>query len=233
WNPKQVRFDSRKFGWLGTVSTVTDVLTVFRSTGVRTIQDAKNKELTVGASAAIATNSLQPAIANALLGTKFRIVKGYSGGSDPLTLAMERGEIDGRANSWASWKLLRPNWIAESLLSFLLQFGPKDPDIPGDVPSMSDLVTTPRDKAFVAMLEITQATGRAMFTTPEIPKDRLQVARTAFDDTLADPAFVEQMKKLAFDLRPRRGAEVQAGVDAVMKEKEGLMPELKAILNLN
>jgi tripartite-type tricarboxylate transporter receptor subunit TctC len=233
WSPEQVRFDSRKFGWIGTVSTVTDVLAVFRSTGVRTIQDARNRELTVGASAAIATNSLQPAIANALLGTKFRIVKGYTGGSDPLTLAMERGEIDGRANSWTSWKLLRPQWIAENRLSFLVQFGPRDPDIPGDVPSMADLVTTTRDKAFVSLLDITQHTGRAIFTTPDIPAERLAALRAAFDETMSDPAFSERMSKLEFDLRPQEGVAIQARIEAVMKERDRLIPELKGVLNLN
>jgi tripartite-type tricarboxylate transporter receptor subunit TctC len=233
WSPEQIRFDSRRFGWIGTVSTVTDVLAVFRSTGVRTIRDARNKELTVGASAAIATNSLQPAMANALLGTRFRIVKGYTGGSDPLTLAMERGEIDGRANSWASWKLLRPQWIADNLLSFLVQFGPKEPDIPGDVPSMSDLVTTPRDKAFVSVLEITQHTGRAVFTSPDVPAERLAALRTAFDETMSDPAFIKRMTELAFDLRPQKGVVVQAGIEAVMKERDHLIPELKGLLNLN
>jgi tripartite-type tricarboxylate transporter receptor subunit TctC len=233
WSPEQVRFDSRKFGWIGTVSTVTDVLAVFRSTGVRTIQDAEKKELTVGASAAIATNSLQPAFANALLGTRFRIVKGYTGGSDPLTLAMERGEIDGRANSWASWKLLRPQWIVENRLSFLLQFGPKEPDIPGDVPSMSDLVTTSRDRAFVSTLEITQHTGRAIFTSPEVPAERLAALRTAFDETMSDPAFIKRMTELAFDLRPQKGVMVQAGIESVMKERDHLIPELKGLLNLN
>jgi tripartite-type tricarboxylate transporter receptor subunit TctC len=233
WSPDQVRFDSRKFGWIGTVSTVTDVLTVFRSSGVRTIEDAKTKQLTIGATAAIATNSLQPALANALLGTKFRVVKGYNGGSDPLTLAMERGEIDGRANSWASWKLLRPHWIADNLLSFLLQFGPKDPDMPDGVPSMADLVTTARDKAFVAMLDITQHTGRAIFTTPEVPKERLEALRTAFDNTMIDPAFVEQLTKLAFDLRPQTGTEVQARIERVLNERDDVMPQLKGILNLN
>jgi tripartite-type tricarboxylate transporter receptor subunit TctC len=233
WNPEQMHFDSRKFGWLGTVSTITDVLAVFRSTGVRTIEDAKSKVLTIGATAAIATNSLEPAFANALLGTKFRVVKGYNGGSDPMTLAMERGEIDGRANSWASWKLLRPDWIAENRLSFLLQFGPKDPDIPPGVPSMADLVTTPRDKAFVAMLDLTQETGRAMFTTPDVPPERLEALRRAFDDTMIDPAFVAELKKLAFDYSPRKGTEVQSGIDEVISKRDSVMPQLKTVLNLD
>ena len=233
WNPEQMHFDSRKFGWIGTVSTITDVLAVFRSTGVRSIEDAKSKVLTIGATAAIATNSLEPALANALLGTEFRVVKGYNGGSDPMTLAMERGEIDGRANSWASWKLLRPNWISENLLSFLLQFGPKDPDIPAGVASMAELVTTPRDKAFVAMLDVTQETGRALFTTPDVPPERLEALRRAFDDTMVDPGFVEQLRRLGFDLRPRKGTEVQSSIDEVIEKRDSLMPQLKAVLNLD
>jgi len=233
WSPEKMHFNSRRFGWIGTVSAITDVLAVFRSTGVRTIEDARTKELTVGATAAIATNSLEPALANALLGTRFRIVAGYNGGSDPMTLAMERGEIDGRANSWASWKLLRPDWIAQNLLSFLLQFGPKDPDLPPGVPAMADLVTTPRDKAFVSMLDIVQHTGRAIFTTPDVPSERIETLRSAFDATMADPAFVEQMTKLAFDLRPQKGADVQAAIDEAIKERDSVMPQLKAVLDLN
>ncbi|HEY2532564.1 MAG TPA: hypothetical protein VGJ20_32300 [Xanthobacteraceae bacterium] len=233
WSPEQMRFDSRKFGWLGTVSTITDVLTVFRSSGVQTIADARTKELTIGATAAIATNSLEPALANALLGTKFRILKGYNGGSDPMTLAMGRGEIDGRANSWASWKLLRPNWIAEHLLSFLLQFGPKAPDLPPGVPAMADLATTKRDKDFVSMLGITQYTGRAMFTTPDVPSECLEALRTAFDLTMADPTFAAEMTKLAFDLHPQKGADLQAAIERAMRERDGVMPQLKALLSLD
>ena len=233
WNPEQMHFDSRKFGWLGTMSTITDVLAVFRSSGVQSIADARTKELTIGATAVIATNSLQPALSNALLGTKFRIVKGYNGGSDPMTLAMERGELDGRANSWASWKLLRRSWIEENLLSFLLQFGPRAPDLPPGVPAMADLVTTPRDKAFVSMLDITQYTGRAMFTTPDVPGERLEALRAAFDATMADPAFVAEMTRLSFDLRPQKGAELQAAIERVIQERDGVMPQLKALLNLD
>jgi tripartite-type tricarboxylate transporter receptor subunit TctC len=233
WNREHMRFDSRRFGWLGTVSTITDVLAVFRSSGVQSIADARANELTIGATAVIATNSLQPALANALLGTKFRIVKGYDGGSDPMTLAMERGEIDGRANSWASWKLLRPSWIEQNRLSFLLQFGPKAADLPPDVPAMADLVTTPRDKAFVSMLDITQHIGRAMFTTPDVPGERLAALRAAFDATMADPAFVAEMTRLAFDLRLQKGADLQAAIELVMQQRDTAMPQLKALLNLD
>jgi tripartite-type tricarboxylate transporter receptor subunit TctC len=98
---------------------------------------------------------------------------------------------------------------------------------------MADLVTTPRDKAFVSMLDITQYTGRAMFTTPDVPGERLEALRAAFDATMADPAFVAEMTRLAFDLRPQKGAELQAALERVIRERDGVMPQLKALLNLD
>jgi tripartite-type tricarboxylate transporter receptor subunit TctC len=98
---------------------------------------------------------------------------------------------------------------------------------------MADLVTTPRDKAFISLLDITQNTGRAMFTTPDVPAERLAALRAAFDETMSDPGFIDRMAKLAFDLRPQEGVVVQAGIEGVMKERNRLIPELKGLLNLN
>jgi tripartite-type tricarboxylate transporter receptor subunit TctC len=233
WNPQQVRFESSKFNWVGTIATMTDILAVFKSTGVLTLEDAKRKEVAVGATATIASNSLQPAIANALLGTKFHIVKGYTGGGDALTIAMERHEIEGRTNQWASWKVLRPEWVKEGRLSYLLQFGPKDPDLPPGVPAMSELVSTPRDKAMVALLEVMQRTGRSIFAPPNLPKDRLAVLQAAFDATMQDPAFLAQMQKLGLDVYPRKGTEIQAELDRVMANRDEVVRDLKNTLNLN
>ena len=98
---------------------------------------------------------------------------------------------------------------------------------------MTDLVATPRDKSFVAMLDIVQHTGRAIFTTPDVPRDRLDALRSAFDATMVDPAFVDQMTKLNFDLRPVKGDVVQAGIERVITERDSVMPQLKALLSLD
>jgi tripartite-type tricarboxylate transporter receptor subunit TctC len=233
WNPEQVRFDSRKFSWVGTIATMTDILAVFKSTGVLTLEDAKRKEVAVGATATIASNSLQPAIANALLGTKFRIVKGYTGGGDALQIALERHEIEGRTNQWSSWKVLRPEWVKEGRLSYLLQFGPKDPDLPPGVPAMSELVSTPREKAMVALLEVMQRTGRSVFAPPNIPKDRLAVLQAAFDATMQDPAYLAQMQKVGLDVYPRKGTEIQVELDRVLANRDEVVLDLKKTLSLN
>jgi tripartite-type tricarboxylate transporter receptor subunit TctC len=84
--------------------------------------------------------------------------------------------------------------------------------MPPGVPTMLDL-------------EIIQNTGRAFFMPPDVPAERLEALRKAFDDTMVDPALVEQMKKLAFDLAPRKGVEVQAEIERVM---EGQGPMLRS-----
>ena len=191
-NPSQVRFNSQKFGWIGTVATTTDVLAVFKSTGVNTLEDARQKEVMIGAGGTFALGSLQPAVTNALLGTKFRIVNGYPGG-DNVNLAMERGEIEGRTNQWASWKVMRPAWITENRLSYLVQYGPreKDASLPADVPTLRELVNDPKDKAIVDLLKIAQHIGRSVFAPPDLPPARLATLQTAFDKTMQDSGFIE------------------------------------------
>src|SRR5262249_2776937 len=118
-------------------------------------------------------------------------------------------------------------------LSFLLQFGPKASDLPADVPAMADLVTTARDRAFVSMLDITQHTGRVMFTTPDVPGERLKALRVAFDATMADTAFVAEMTRLRFDRARSGGAVRQAAMGGVMQERDTVGPQWKALLNLD
>jgi hypothetical protein len=89
------------------------VVNSWHATGIRTIQDVMQRELVVGTPATATTSVYYPKAMNALAGTRFKIVSGYSGGND-VNLATERGEVGGRgSNSWASWKSTKPNWLAE------------------------------------------------------------------------------------------------------------------------
>ena len=74
------------------------------SSGIRTLEDLKTKELLVGGTGATADTVQFPKIANAVLGTKMKIIDDYPGGNDGV-LAMERGEVTGRCGwSWSSVK---------------------------------------------------------------------------------------------------------------------------------
>jgi hypothetical protein len=208
-------------------------LAVFKSSGVTTLADAKTREIVIGATGSFALSSLEPALANALLGTRFRIVKGYAGG-DTMNVAMERHEIEGRTNQWASWKVLRPDWIRDRELGYLLQYGPREPELAAEhVPTLGDLVNNPRDKAIVALLEIAQYVGRAAFAPPDVPEGRLAILRNAFDRTMQDADFVDRMRALNLDLHPEPGNEIRDQLVRAMTNRDDVVRDMKAKLKLD
>ena len=110
-------------------------------------------------------------------------------------MALEKGEIQGRAMVWASTKSKRPNWLKQGKLVHLVQIGPnKLPDLPR-VPRFIDLVKSDREKTMVKFLHITGLIGRAVHAPPGVPKDRVQALRRAFDATMKDPGFLAEVKK--------------------------------------
>jgi len=115
-----IKFDARKFFWIGNTTSTPNVTSAWHTSGVTNIEQVKERELIIGAPAGTA-GEVYGAVMNALVGTKFKVVTGYPGGNE-VNLAMERGEIHGRAsNSWASWKSTRPDWVRDKKLIVLVQ----------------------------------------------------------------------------------------------------------------
>jgi tripartite-type tricarboxylate transporter receptor subunit TctC len=232
FKPQSSKFDLRKFDWIGTISTMTDVLAVTKATDVRTIDDAKQREVTIGAGGQFGLSALEPLLTNALLGTKFRVIRGYSGG-DSVDLAMDRNEVQGRTNQWSSWKSTRPDWIRDGRLNYLLQYGPKEPELTGKAPSIGDLVSDPSGKAVVSLLETAQYVGRAVFAPPDIPQDRMDILRRAFDETVRDPDFISRMTALDLDLRPLSGSAVADELTRAFATQSVALSRIKEILGVH
>ena len=115
-----VQFDTRKFFWIGNTISTPVVTVAWYTSGITTLEQVKTKQLIVGAPAGTAGVVYCTAM-NRLLGTKFKIVTGYPGG-DEVNLAMERGEVQGRAsNSWASWKSTQSEWVRDKKIIVLVQ----------------------------------------------------------------------------------------------------------------
>jgi tripartite-type tricarboxylate transporter receptor subunit TctC len=156
--PGAAKYQSAKFSWIGTITPETDVLGVWRDAGVSSLEDARQKEITIGATGKFGLLAMNVNLANALLGTRFKVVLGYPSGNE-VNLAMENREVQGRTNQWTSWKSQRPDWVKDNRLSFLLQIGPRESELP-DVPVFLDLVRSPRNQAMVRLLQSNQVVGR-------------------------------------------------------------------------
>ena len=227
FEPDQVHFDLAKFGWIGAMNTSTTVFITWHASGVKTLEDAKKKEVVMGALSATGGNSVYLLLINAFLGTKFKVVLGYQGGNT-IQLAMERGEVDGRAAVvWSGLKSGWPHWINEKKISVLLQTGlSKEKDLP-DVPLLLDLAKTDEEKAIFRFVSSDSAIGFPVTAPPGIPADRLAALQKAFLDTMKDPEFVKAATDRKLEIEPSSGEEVRKVVADMISTPKDVIAEIK------
>src|SRR5262245_2436368 len=201
----QANFQPAKFNWIGSPSRTVSMGVVWNAwTPVRTIQEAMQREVVVGATSIAQDTGIFPRALNRVLGTKFKIVTGYSG-LTAVDIAMERGEVQGKVGS--TWKSLNSgpsaHWVKDKIVSVIVQLGvTKSPDIPADVPLALDLAKTPEDRQVLEVLCAPSATGYPSFMGPGVPKERVEAIRTAYAAAIKDPEFIEAVLKGGLDLDP-------------------------------
>ncbi len=208
-NPKGIKFDGSKFNWIGSLGKQKSICVTWHSSPIKTIQDALKQEVIVGSSGSSAGGSVMPRMLNVMIGTKFRIVRGYDSGE--IFLGMERGELAGLCGyGWASFKAVKPDWIAGKKLNLLLQFSSvKHRELP-NVPVMMDLIKDPEDRQALSLVFATQEMGRPYVAPPGVPKARVSALRRAFDATVKDAKFLAEAKKRRLEIDTITGEEIQA-----------------------
>jgi tripartite-type tricarboxylate transporter receptor subunit TctC len=225
--PEVARFDAATFNWLGAMTTTTNVFITWHASGVKTLDDAKTKRVVMGALSSDGGNSVYPQLLNAFLGTRFKIVLGYQGGNT-IQLAMERGEVDGRAAVvWSGLKAGWPQWIADRKINILVQIGlNKEPDLL-EIPLLVDLAKTPIEQAVFRFVSSDSAMGFPVVAPPGVPAERVAALRKAFLSTLADPDLLADAEKRGLPIRPVPGADVQKVIDMLISTPKDVIGTIK------
>jgi tripartite-type tricarboxylate transporter receptor subunit TctC len=208
-----VQYDVAKFNWLGAIAPIDETIAVWHTAGVTTIEGARQKEIVTGATARGSITYTFPTLLNELFGTRFKLVTGYTSGPQ-INLAMERGEVEARDNTWSSWKVTESGWLREHKISILVQSGPRAPDL--DAPLVSDLTKNPDDRGLIDLVLSGCALGRPLTITPGVPAERVAALRTAFDETMKDPEFLAEAKSMNFEVDPIRGVDMQKTVGQIL-----------------
>jgi tripartite-type tricarboxylate transporter receptor subunit TctC len=219
-----VNFDGRKFSWLGSMSGDTSLCLTGAKSPVKTWQDMLTKPSVMGGQGAGADSDIFARLYKNIFGAKIKLVSGYPGTND-ITLAMERGEVDGICGlSWGTLKIAHPEWITNKSVNILLQAAlKKDPELP-NVPLALDLINDPEKKQILYLHFAPQAMGRPFGAPPDIPADRKAALRKAFDETMKDPELIAEAAREKMDISPMTGGEI----DSLLKELYAIPPDVAA-----
>ena len=227
------QLDGAKFTWLGNFNTLVPLVIARRDSDVATTDDLFRKQLLVGATGAGSSTAVYPSVLNRVLGTKMRVVTGYSGAADIL-LAIERGELQGYAGwCWDCMKRERPQWIANGPVRILMQIATEgDPELnKAGVPTAGDFAKSPAEKATLRLALAGAILARPYAAPPGLAGNRAQALKTAFAHTAIDPEFLGDAGKLHLPIIFKDAATVSAQVMEILATDPAIVAELKAARN--
>jgi len=214
-NADTVRFDARKFNWVGSINQYYSVIMTWAESGADSIETAKKREVIMASSGPSHHGTILANAMNEILGTRFRSISGYDN-AGAMHLAMERGEVHGRMGSWESIKTGRANWLREKKIHLIVQSGfAKSSDLP-NVPLLLDLVQAKADRQVLELIDSGAVVGWSLTLPPDVPAARVAAWRAAFERLVKDPALLADAKKLNADIDHKSGAEITALMERVL-----------------
>ncbi len=237
---KNIRFDPRKFGWIGTpASAANDVYLTFarKDAKVKSVSDIVGKGekvLVLGGTGLGSAGNDWALLLRDGLGLRIKLIPGYRG-SAQLFVAAERGEIDGRSLDYSAVRSSRPDWLKSgSPMRVLLQFGrtTRHPDFT-NVPLARDFADTPRKLALLDLAELSNTLSRPFAAPPGVPADRLAALRKAFDAMGKDAAYIAEGKKLRVDISPMSGKQMLAVIEKLAAFPEPVREQMRKIRSAN
>ncbi|AMN44932.1 Bug family tripartite tricarboxylate transporter substrate binding protein [Rhodoplanes sp. Z2-YC6860] len=202
------QFEATKFTWLGSGADEAAVVVIRSEAGIKSWSDMVSKPFTVGGEGTGSDPDVYALMLRNVFGVKLKLVSGYPGTTE-MALAIERGEVDGRASwSWSSLKSLKPDWLTQKKIVTPVQLNlAKSADLP-DVPLLGEFATTERQRQIMRLVLSRQTMGRPFTAPPGIPADRAAALRAAFDETMQDPEFLAEAKGRGQEVNPVSGAAI-------------------------
>jgi tripartite-type tricarboxylate transporter receptor subunit TctC len=227
-----IEFDARKFQYIGVPAQDNYVTGLSRASGITSMQqwlEAKTQVKFGGIAPGTATSDV-PRILIAAIGLPAQVVDGYKGTAD-VRLAFNSGEISGVNNSWESFKSTWRKEVQSGDIIIVAQHvGKRHPDLP-NVPLDVEFAKTPESRKILEVgAHSLGPTARPFALPPGTPKDRVQMLRKAYTDTMKDGAFLAEAKKANLDINPTDGVELEKNVSEIFNLEAPLIARLKEIL---
>lgn len=233
----EVKFDVRKFEWIGSQEKWTQMLYFRADSPFKTIGDViKAKEPPkCGASGFASSGYILPKVLEETVGAKFNVIVGYSGGKE-IDLAVEKGEVVCRGHDIASHFGREPfnSWHAKRYDRHLVQDArTRDPRLP-ETPTIWEIMNeykTPQVARNVAETVLTANDfGRATISPPGTRPDLVKILRAAYAQALKDPELLAEVKKSNLDIEYTPGEQLQKLAHEVMDQSAEVIDKVKKLL---
>jgi tripartite-type tricarboxylate transporter receptor subunit TctC len=226
------KFDPGKFTFVGNMNEEFDTCSFWHDSGIATTGDLFKKEGIIGTAGPASNSHTFPLVMNKVLGTKFKLIPGYGGGSSLRIAAMEKGELQGACGMFVSTVLSQfGQQINDGRLKVLLQMGLSRHPTFADVPNAVEFAKTEPDRQILTLFFAQLALGRPIFAPPDVPADRAKALSDAFAATMKDATFAAEAKKINVETRwfgPERMAEVVKQMSAAPDTVKARARELSA-----
>lgn len=224
-----VQFHAAAFNWIGRATSALEIMMTFQNARTRTIADAMDHQVLIGGTGPGSPSEGYPRLLNAGAGTKFHIIAGYPASAEVL-LAMEKGEVDAAFTSLGSLGGYHQDWIDQKKISLLVQGAVhRSPELP-DVPAVGELGKTPADRSMLQLYASTADIGRSLIAPPGTAAENVQLLRAAFDETLRDPEFLDEIARVKAEFHPLPGSAIQALIADVARTPPEIIERMKSVL---
>lgn len=206
----KAQFTGPDMTMIGNLTSSASVLVAWHESGVKTLNDIREKGLTIAATSPSGDTYLLPlAVKNTLGLDKLKLVIGYPGTRE-AALALERGEVSGRVWDMEGIKAARPDWLRDNKINLVAQLAPKKmPEVPAQVPLVRDVVANEEDRRVLDVIFLSTVLARPYIAPPGLPEDRTKALRSAFMATVEDPEFLADTKKVQLTVDPTSGEEME------------------------
>jgi tripartite-type tricarboxylate transporter receptor subunit TctC len=219
--PEGVRYDERNFNWIGSLGSEQGVAFGWHTAPFNSVEDIRKKEMIVGG---YSNSAVLPAVYNATIGTKFKVIKGYTG-SGSVLLAVEKGEVMGIVNHSLSNIFARhTDWLNDHKIKIYFQTGEKPDAALPDVPLVSSFALDQEKQQILKLWLAPNIVARPMALPPEVPAERVAAVRRAFMELFDDPPFIADAKKIGMTIEPKEGEYIKK----LVHELRGLPPQVIA-----
>src|SRR5262249_86980 len=224
---RSIQFNPAEFNWLASTSSSNSTVYVWHTSGIKSVEDATKRTVLMGGTGVGSYTIIYPTVMNSVIGTRFKPVTGYQSAAE-VGLALERGEIEGRAgNNFNSLKAENGEWLRSGKIVLIAQVGlTRDPEFP-NVPLMTDFAKTDSDRQILRLFSTDVVIGRPFVTSPGVPTERVALLRRAFDAMMKDPAYIEDSKKAGLDVSPTDGATIQKVVTELVNTPDDVVAKAK------